>query len=59
MDGIKECIETRTMQEGHDEAEDMTLVEQEGKDDNDDEQEGVNKPDDEFGEPTITDEDYT
>ena len=58
MAGIKECIETRTtMQEGH-EADDMTLGEQEGKDDNDDEQEGVNEPDDEFEEQTITDEDY-
>ena len=58
MAGVKECIETRTtMQEGH-EADDMTLGEQEGKDDNDDEQEGVNEPDDEFEEQIITDEDY-
>ena len=57
MAGVKECIETRTtMQEGH-EADNMTLREQERKDDNDDEQEGVNEPDDEFEEQTITDED--
>ena len=57
MAGIKECIETRTMQAGH-EAVNMTLGEQEGKDGNDDEQEGVNEPDDEFGEQTFTDEGY-
>ena len=53
---IKECIETRTMLEGH-EADNMTLGEQEGKDNNDDEQEGVSEPDDEFREQTIIDED--
>ena len=58
--GIIEHIETRTMQECQ-EADDMTLGEQEGKDENGDEQERANEPDDEFGEQTcttITDEDY-
>ena len=41
MAGIIECIGTRTMQEDY-EADDMTLDEQEGKDDNGDEQEGAN-----------------
>ena len=42
MAEIKECIETRTTQEGH-KAEDMTLGEQEGKDNNHDEKEGVKR----------------
>ena len=47
MARIKGCIETRTtMQEGH-EADDMTLGEKEGNNDNEGEQEGVNEPDDE------------